>query len=148
MRIKLIEEDELYEDVLNETLYKDIVELLMIKTSGRGDTTLREFICNIIGVASEDYELHHINGHHNDNRVGNLALLKRNSRSHNSIHTAVSRKIEKDEKLKQLYSDAMVDETLLNELSNKLVYYFEDILKDVQDKIIVVDKFRKMGMRI
>jgi hypothetical protein len=128
--------------IITETLYRDIVDKLNIKTHDRGDTTLRVFICEIIGVNHNQYELHHINGNHDDNSPENLALIPRGGRGHNAIHQTVSRIISNDKRAKELFDNDKDDE-----LVDLLHSHFKEILSKTDGVILVIDELRKKGLK-
>ena len=137
----------LVEDMLEETLYRDIIEFLGIDTNGRGETSLRTFICHLIGTSPNDYILHHINGKHSDNTPQNLALLP-TKQIHANLHRGVSRAMEKDSDLKQLYYDTQNDPTLIPDLRDAFESHFLIILEETPGVILVYDRLKELGVNI
>ena len=76
MKFKLVEELDI--DLKNRLL-KENADLLVEAT--RADTTLKEFVCDLINKFcgyypdSKEFIVHHKNGNHNQNNVENIVLL-------------------------------------------------------------------------
>lgn len=147
MKFRLVEN--LNEELINETLYKKLKQALDFKNAQRGETSLRYFIYNILGLNYKDYILHHKNGNHRteDNCLSNLILINSNS-DHVHFHKYVSDCVEEDEILKNLYLKYIEDGSNEQDVLEAFESHFIICMENLKNFIDVQEAFTKKGFKL